>query len=101
MERESAEFKARESEAAKPLAQQDTEILMNLAVHTSPNLETVGQVTNAEGPGNPLRDSNANHLSTHLVEDAVEPLATPNEPKDHVDDGGEVVVEGEEDTVIY
>lgn len=101
MERETAEFKAQESESTKSPPQQEAEVLFNMVDHTSQDSETVGQVTNAEGPDNPLQDSNANHLSTLLVEDTVEPLATSCMPKDHVDDGGDVLVEGDEDTVIY
>lgn len=101
MERETAEFNARHSEATTKLAQQEAEISLTLSDHAPQEMETVGQITNAEGPDNPLQDSDANHLSTLPVEDTVEPSATSDVPNDHVDDGGDVVVEGEEDTVIY
>ncbi|MCJ1247998.1 hypothetical protein MMC30_005213 [Trapelia coarctata] len=101
VERETAEFKAQDPEAIKTLRQQEAKVSMDLVDHPSQDLETVGQVTNAEGPNDPLQDSNANHLSTLPVEHTVESSATSDVSKDHVDDGGEVLMEGEEDTVIY
>jgi len=101
VERETAEFKAQDSEAIQNPTQQEAEVSIDVPGLTSQDLETVGQVTNAEGPDIPLQDSNANRLSTLSVEHTVESPATSDVPKDHVDDGGEVVVEEEEDTVIY
>ena len=101
VKRETAQFKAQDSEAIQSPTQQEVEVSINLADPPSQDLETVGQVTNASGPDNPLQDHHANHLSTLPVERTLESSATSDLPKDHVDDGGEVVVEAEEDTVIY
>jgi len=63
--------------------------------------ETVGQVTNDEEPIEPSSVSIANAQPVVASEKTVETSTAFEVPKDHVDDGGDVVVEGEEDTVIY
>ncbi|MCJ1417485.1 hypothetical protein MMC32_003829 [Xylographa parallela] len=63
--------------------------------------ETVGQLTNDEELIESSSFSNTNAQPVIENEKTVDTSATSERSKDHVDDGGDVVVEGEEDTVIY
>ncbi|MCJ1395534.1 hypothetical protein MMC18_008420 [Xylographa bjoerkii] len=63
--------------------------------------ETVGQLTNDEEPPESSSISITNAQPVIESEMTVEASTTSEVPKDHVDDGGDVVVEGEEDMVIY
>lgn len=60
--------------------------------------ETVGLSTNQTEP--PLDDGDTNAQDT-VTNDAFGNAGDDEALKDHGDDGGEDVVEGEEDTVIY
>ena len=63
--------------------------------------KTVGQLTNDEEPVDSLPVPITNALPVIESEETAETSTTSEIPKDHVDDGGDVVVEGDEDTVIY
>ena len=63
--------------------------------------ETVGQLTNDEAIIESSSIFNTNAQPVVESEKTVDTLTTSDLPKDHVDDGGDVVVEGDEDTVIY
>ncbi|MCJ1438644.1 hypothetical protein MMC27_008034 [Xylographa pallens] len=63
--------------------------------------ETVGQLTNDEELIESSSVSNTNAQPVIESEKTVDTSTTSERSKDHVDDGGDVVVEGEEDTVIY
>jgi hypothetical protein len=103
VEKETAAYKAKESETAGNVSVQESETTSKASGATQ-SLETVGPITNA-GPSNSAEEPNTNQTSSITHNNSVEAskkIEVPEEVhKDHVDDGGEVVVEGDEDTVIY
>ncbi|MCJ1385734.1 hypothetical protein MMC17_008857 [Xylographa soralifera] len=80
-----------------PLQPMDT----TMADVESEKPETVGQLTNDEELIESSSVSNTNAQPIIKSVRTVDTSTTSELPKDHVDDGGDVVVEGEEDTVIY
>ena len=62
--------------------------------------DTVGFPEEKEKPSSPSPDEDTNMNGAPPPENQLKVTEPPEGPKDHVDDGGEVV-EGEEDTVIY
>jgi len=103
VEKETAAYKAKESETAGNVSVQESETTSKASGATR-SLETVGPITNA-GPSNSAEEPNTNQTSSITHNNSVgtsKMIEVPEEVhKDHVDDGGEVVVEGDEDTVIY
>ncbi len=95
-------------EAENPLENEDSTPVMNgksrepndLPVDSS---ETVGSATNLEErSGSEIRnDTNAGSKSPVMSNYVPKVVESSEAPKDHGDDAGEIVLEGEEDTVIY
>lgn len=63
--------------------------------------ETVGQEAHSAAPSLPAINSDANPTVTLVLENSHVSAAAPEAPKENGDDAGEVVLEAEEDTVIY
>ena len=64
--------------------------------------ETVGQLTNDEELIDSPSISNTNDTQPVVENEKTLDISITSElPKDHVDDGGDIMVEGDEDTVIY
>ena len=63
--------------------------------------ETVGQEANSAEPSLPTTDPDANSTIPLVPENSHVSAAAPEAPKENGDDAGEVVLEAEEDTVIY
>lgn len=64
-------------------------------------LETVGPVTNHSEPVDSPRETQANPQLNVPSDVGKDTSVLCEEPKEHPDDGGEILVEGYEDTVIY
>ena len=109
IEREAALYDSQEPEPSRDVVEHETDFLPTTSNITIQDSDTVGQVTNNKGSPKPLQDSHANDQSSNTLESALEDTAmdtgqlvdVAKSPKEHVDDGGDVVVEGDEDTVIY
>lgn len=63
--------------------------------------DTVGFATNKAETVDSLQETNANPQQTDITNNAKDLASNIEAQKDHMDDGGEVLVVGEEDTVIY
>lgn len=63
--------------------------------------ETVGQSVNSAAPSLPTANPDANPTIPLVPENSHVSAAAPEVPKENGDDAGEVVLEAEEDTVIY
>ena len=109
VEREAALYDSQELESSRDMVEHETDVVPNTSNITIPVSDTVGQATDNKGSPKPLQDSHANDQSSNTLESALEDTAmdtgqsldVTKSSKEHVDDGGDVVVEGDEDTVIY
>lgn len=63
--------------------------------------ETVGQEAHSAAPSLPATNSDTNLTIPLVPENSHMSTAAPEAPKENGDDAGEVVLEAEEDTVIY
>ena len=61
----------------------------------------MGPATNQTESDDPLPKPNANANSTPTANESDVPLSDHDISKDNADDGGEVILEADEDTVIY
>ena len=86
------------SEGSKYAALTDNDTPTNH--HSGENLETVGPEANQPEPDNSLLKP-ANPDPSPVINDIQAPQVAPDISKDQGDNGGEVLFEADEDTVIY
>ncbi|MCJ1400948.1 hypothetical protein MMC11_004159 [Xylographa trunciseda] len=93
----------REDGVQSPKLDEDSHQIMDttMADVETDEPETVGQLTNHEEPIESSSISITNVQPLNAIEKTVDTSTASEVPKDHGDDGGDIVVEGEEDTVIY
>ncbi|MCJ1413410.1 hypothetical protein MMC19_007515 [Ptychographa xylographoides] len=98
---ESTIYKAQEAGWDEEPAEQEAEGIRK-PLDSTMDLKTVGQTTNDEESVDPSNPLFTNPKTAPEPETTARVSPTPDEvPKDHIDDGGDVVVDGEEDMVIY
>ena len=101
MRQESTIYKAQEAGWDEEPAEQEAEGIRK-PLDSTMDLKTVGQTTNDEESVDPSNPLFTNPKTAPEPETTARVSPTPDEvPKDHIDDGGDVVVDGEEDMVIY
>ena len=102
-------YNSQELEPSRDEEEHETEVGPTASNITVPVSDTVGEATNNKGSPKPLQESHANDQSPDTIKNTLDDSAknkgqsldVAKPSKEHVDDGGDVVVEGDEDTVIY
>ena len=101
IEQESTQSELRQPDDLVEPLKTKNEAASGSGISLKDNQGTVGPTANERQPTNLFRANDTNSDPLLITDGSITLAASQETSKDHTDDGGEVVLEADEDTVIY